>query len=137
MKKGFTLVELLVIIVILGLLGGIGATIFGNVQKQTKERLYQEQLSVIEKRIREYILENEGRTVTINGKSVKIDIYTENNTIELPISFLISEEYLDSYPINPKCNKKIEGYYLLKVTTKGSYDLEYHMSNNEETFCKV
>lgn len=137
MKKGFSLVELLVIIVILGLIAGIGSVMYINIQKKAKEKLYQEQLVTIEKRVREYILENEGRTVKINGEDIKLDIYKENNIINLPISFLISEEYLDKYPINPKCGRKMEGYYQLKVTEKGSYDLEYHMSNTEETFCRV
>lgn len=137
MKKGFSLVELLVIIVILGLLGGIGISIYTNVQKQTKENLYQDQLKIIETKVKEYILENEGKIVNINEEKIKIDIYKENNTIEIPISLLISEGYLDSYPLNPKCGKKIEGHYLLTVTASGKYDLKYYMSNTEETFCKV
>ena len=52
-------------------------------------------------------------------------------------SYIITEGVLEKYPINPKCGKKIEGYYTLKVTVPGTYILEYHMSNSEETFCKV
>ena len=73
----------------------------------------------------------------IEGNNIKLDIYKENTTINIPISFLITEGVLEKYPINPKCGKKIEGYYTLKVTVPGTYILEYHMSNSEETFCKV
>ena len=137
MKKGFTLVELLAIIVILGILGTISTAIYTNVQNKAKDTLYKEQLDTIERTIRRYITENEGKTVNINGNNVKLDIYTENNSFQLPMSFLLSEEYLDVIPTNPKCNKKMEGYWQLTVTTPGTYKLEYKMSNTEETFCKV
>ena len=137
MKKGFTLVELLAIIVILGILGTISTVIYTNVQNKAKDTLYKEQLNTIERTIRRYITENEGKTVNINGNDVKLDIYTQNNSFQLPMSFLLSEEYLDVIPTNPKCNKKMEGYWKLTVTKPGSYELEYKMSNTEETFCKV
>lgn len=136
MKKGFSLIELLVIIVILGLIAGIGTGIYTNVQKNTKEKLYQEQLKVLESKIREYILINEGKLLTIDEETIKLDIYKENNTFNIPISLLLKEKYLDSYPINPKCNKQISGYFKLTVTQPGTYILKYHMSNTEETFCK-
>lgn len=137
MKKGFTLVELLAIIVILGIIGLIGVSVYNNVQKEASNKLYEEQLNEIENRIRSYVLENEGKTLNIEGNNIKLDIYKENTTINIPISFLITEGVLEKYPINPKCGKKIEGYYTLKVTVPGTYTLEYHMSNSEETFCKV
>ena len=137
MKKGFTLVELLAIIVILGIIGLIGVSVYNNVQKEASNKLYEEQLNEIENRIRSYVLENEGKTLNIDGNNIKLDIYKENTTINIPISFLITEGVLEKYPINPKCGKKIEGYYTLKVTVPGTYTLEYHMSNSEETFCKV
>lgn len=137
MKKGFTLVELLAIIVILGIIGLIGVSVYNNVQKEASNKLYEEQLNEIENRIRSYVLEKEGKTLNIEGNNIKLDIYKENTTINIPISFLITEGVLEKYPINPKCGKKIEGYYTLKVTVPGTYTLEYHMSNSEETFCKV
>lgn len=137
MKKGFTLVELLAIIVILGIIGLIGVSVYNNVQKEASNKLYEEQLNEIENRIRSYVLENEGKTLNIEGNNIKLDIYKENTTINIPISFLITEGVLEKYPINPKCGKKIEGYYTLKVTVPGTYTLEYHMSNSEETFCRV
>ena len=136
-KNGFTLVELLAIIVILGIIGLIGVSVYNNVQKEASNKLYEEQLNEIENRIRSYVLENEGKTLNIEGNNIKLDIYKENTTINIPISFLITEGALEKYPINPKCGKKIEGYYTLKVTVPGTYILEYHMSNSEETFCKV
>ena len=137
MKKGFTLVELLAIIVILGIIGLIGVSVYNNVQKEASNKLYEEQFNEIENRIRSYVLENEGKTLNIEGNNIKLDIYKENTTINIPISFLITEGVLEKYPINPKCGKKIEGYYTLKVIVPGTYILEYHMSNSEETFCKV
>ena len=76
MKKGFTLVEMLAIIVILGVLGTIGVVTFNNTQNKSKQKLYAEQLNNIEIALRRYITENEGRTIDIYGTSTKLDIFT-------------------------------------------------------------
>lgn len=137
MKKGFTLVEMLAIIVILGVLGTIGVATFNNTQNKAKQKLYQEQLNNIEIALRRYITENEGRTIDIYGTRTKLDIFTDNNSFNIPVSFLVQEEYLKELPVNPNCGKQINGYYQIYVENPGTYKLTYYMSNTEETFCRV
>ena len=137
MKKGFTLVELLAIVVILGILGSIGMSIYSRLQKEARQKLYEEQLITIEKAVRTYITENEGKTLTINGNSVKIDLFNGEKKIEIPMSTFISEGVFDKYPVNPNCSKEMTGIIVIDVKSNGSYDFIYNMSNTEETFCKV
>ncbi len=137
MKKGFTLVELLAIVVILGILGSIGMSIYSRLQKETRQKLYEEQLITIEKAVRTYITENEGKTLNINGNSVKIDLFNGEKKIEIPMSTFISEGVFDKYPVNPNCSKEMTGIIVIDVKSNGSYDFIYNMSNTEETFCKV
>lgn len=137
MKKGFTLVELLAIVVILGILGAIGMSIYSRLQKEARQKLYEEQLVTIEKAVRTYITENEGKTLNINGNSVKIDLFNGEKKIEIPMSTFISEGVFDKYPVNPNCSKEMTGIIVIDVKSNGSYDFIYNMSNTEETFCKV
>lgn len=136
MKKGFTLVELLAIVVILGILGAIGMSIYSRLQKEARQKLYEEQLVTIEKAVRTYITENEGKTLNINGNSVKIDLFNGEKKIEIPMSTFISEGVFDKYPVNPNCSKEMTGIIVIDVKSNGSYDFIYNMSNTEETFCK-
>ena len=137
MKKGFTLVELLAIIVIIGILGTIGIAVYNNVQKEAKHKLYDEQLETIKSAVRTYITENEGKTLNVNGNNVKIDLFNGEKVIVIPMSVFISEGVFDKYPVNPNCSKNITGNIVVNVKSDGSYDLSYNMSNTEETFCKV
>lgn len=137
MKKGFTLVELLAIVLILGILGSIGMSIYSRLQKEARQKLYEEQLITIEKAVRTYITENEGKTLNINGNSVKIDLFNGEKKIEIPMSTFISEGVFDKYPVNPNCSKEMTGIIVIDVKSNGSYDFIYNMSNTEETFCKV
>ena len=136
MKKGFTLVELLAIVVILGILGAIGMSIYSRLQKEARQKLYEEQLVTIEKAVRTYITENEVKTLNINGNSVKIDLFNGEKKIEIPMSTFISEGVFDKYPVNPNCSKEMTGIIVIDVKSNGSYDFIYNMSNTEETFCK-
>ena len=137
MKKGFTLVELLAIIVIIGILGTIGIAVYNNVQKEAKHKLYDEQLETIKSAVRTYITENEGKTLNVNGNNVKIDLFNGEKVIVIPMSVFISEGVFDKYPVNPNCSKDMTGIIVIDVKSDGSYDLIYNMSNTEETFCKV
>ena len=137
MKKGFTLVELLAIIVIIGILGTIGIAVYNNVQKEAKHKLYDEQLETIKSAVRTYITENEGKTLNVNGNNVKIDLFNGEKVIVIPMSVFISEGVFDKYPVNPNCSKNMTGNIVVNVKSDGSYDLSYNMSNTEENFCKV
>ncbi len=137
MKKGFTLIELLAIIVILGILGMIGINVYNGIDKKAKNKLYEEQIKTIKGAVGTYITENEGKTLIINGKNVKIDLFNGARKIEIPMSTFISEGVFDKYPVNPKCSKEMKGIIVINVKSDGSYDLIYNMSNSEETFCKV
>lgn len=137
MKKGFTLVELLAIIVIIGILGTIGIAVYNNVQKEAKHKLYDEQLETIKSAVRTYITENEGKTLNVNGNNVKIDLFNGEKVIVIPMSVFISEGVFDKYPVNPNCSKNMTGNIVVNVKSDGSYVLSYNMSNTEETFCKV
>ena len=113
MKKGFTLIEVIAVIVILGIIGLIAVPISNSVVKRSKEKLYNEQIDKIINACKNYILENDDADPDQN--------YTRYVLIEdLKSAGYLGKERL----INPKTNKEIEGS--IQVTyTNGKYTYEY------------
>lgn len=59
-QEGFTLVELMIVVVILGILAGIGIQQYGNVQERARQRVDQTNIKMIADAVRMYqLLENE------------------------------------------------------------------------------
>ncbi len=84
-KKGFTLVELLVVIVILGLLITFGVIAYVRIQKSANERLYESKISAIEIAAYKY------------GEEYKDDVFLRpEEYVNIPISRLITYGYITS-----------------------------------------
>lgn len=58
MNKGFTLIELICVITILGLIALIAVPTVNNMIANSKEKAYEEQISTIEKTARNYMSKN-------------------------------------------------------------------------------
>ncbi len=67
-KKGFTLVELLAVIVILGIVGAIAMAGIGNLAKNTKEEMLDKKITMIEE------------SATLYGEDIKGSIMASSNT---------------------------------------------------------
>ena len=113
MKKGFTLIEVIAVIVILGIIGLIAVPISNSAVKRSKEKLYNEQIDKIISACKNYILENDDADPDEN--------YTRYVSIEIlqNTGYLGKEEIID-----PKTGEVINGS--IQVTyTNGKYAYEY------------
>ncbi len=113
MKKGFTLIEVIAVIVILGIIGLIAIPVSNNITKRSKEKLYNEQIDKIISACKTYMLENDNTDPDENfTRYVSIEIL--QNT-----GYLGKEEIID-----PKTGEVINGS--IQVTyTNGKYAYEY------------
>ncbi len=93
MKKGFTLVELLGVIVILGLIAMIAIPTINSALNDSRQRAYDEQVDTIEDTARTYMSKN----------SLKLPSQTEGSSCCLSVDMMQKEGLLTSDDIeNPK-----------------------------------
>jgi len=80
-EKGFTLIELIIVITLIGILVGLGLPQFKNATKRTRETALKENLFLLRKLINQYLVDK--------GKYPQ-SLYT-----------LVEEEYLFRIPVDP------------------------------------
>lgn len=117
-KKGFTLIELISIIVLISIVASITFGVVTKKIKQSKESLYNTLIADIEKAGEKYMLEH-----------ADVDKY-HLNTLCIDIPTLQENDYIDKGNIkNPKNGQKLTGY--VKVTydnSKNQYEFKYSES---------
>ena len=117
-KKGFTLVELLAIIVILAVIALIATPIVKDSIANSKEQALKETINSIERAAYNYGYQN--------------DIGYDTNYKKLTLDELISKGFLKGDIINPVTNEKMNGCVLYRWNeTNNQYEFKY----NEE--CKI
>ena len=125
MRKGFTLVELLGVIVILGLIAMIAIPTINSALNSSREKAYDEQVRTIEETARTYMSKN----------SLKLPSQTEGNKCCLSVETLQTAGLLTADDIkNPKYQKdstddeeKFENFdgTVIITFTNNKYKYEY------------
>ena len=107
MKKGFTLVELLAVIIVIGLVAGITIPVIDKILVSGRNKAHNEQVKMVEKRAEDYV-------------NMHIDILGEED-IYIPVDTLITGGYFDQDElIDPLTSKKMDG--CVKVSYSSVYD---------------
>ena len=75
-EQGFTLVELLVVVVILGILAGVGIQQYGNIQEKARESAHQANIKVLTSAAQMYAMLED----TIEPKTTKTITIPEDET---------------------------------------------------------
>ncbi len=104
MKKGFTLVELLVVIIILGLVALVAFPAVIKVINDSKESAYEDQVAVIEKAAKQWGVNNPLRLPDVNITDSSCTLArTGSQVTSVSIGTLVSDGYLNGDSIkNPK-----------------------------------
>ena len=119
-KKGFTLVEMIAILVILSIVLGMVVMNVSDFSNERKEKDYNNIIKIIEKNADILINDDENMYKTINEK-------LKNSGDECKIEYIKLEEakLMDKGTINPKTGNEINKDSYIKVQLNDNYDFEY------------
>jgi len=110
-NKGFTLVELMVVVVIIGILVAIAVPLYSNVQESAKEKTCYANQRILEGAVAQYSADHDGGFTDVPG--------------------LVSGDYIQEAP---QCKDASDGYTINtttgKVTAGGSGCSHGHYSGN-------
>ena len=115
-QEGFTLVELMIVVVILGILAGIGVQQYANVQTRAKGAAHNANLRIISSAANMYVM--------LEG-SVPGSIEALNDNIRV----LETKGYLQEVPVNPFGEDEVEGKPWV-----GSYELDVSEPDDDGTY---
>lgn len=135
-KKGFTLVELLAVIVVLGIVVSIGIYTITNAIRKTRENGYQVTINEIENTANDYLLENSGKLFFISNNDG-----TEYQCIT--IQQLIDAGYfkndITNSLISKDTNVNIDDYVIVNrnVSTKVVNNINFVNNGNDYKKCGI
>lgn len=118
MKKAFTLIEILTVIIILGIITTLVVPITIGIIQDTKQNVYDNQVIQIENAASAYIIEN--------GSSIE-DLDEVGGTYTLTLNYLVNEGYIESPIINQLTNEEMDLTTTTILVTKlnnGTYSYE-------------
>lgn len=109
MKKGFTLVELIAVLVILGLISLIAIPTVNNSLKKYRNSLYEDAVKNIEQAAKNWGADNIGKLPNaVNNEIIMtypdIDVEQEFSTLQIRVKDLANTGYINSEIKNPKKN---------------------------------
>jgi len=126
-RKGFTLVELMGVLVIIGLLSLILIPITSSLLKEQTEKQYEQQIVNIELASKNFGSDNLAILPNKDGEYMYITI-----------GQLKAMGYMDEEIINPISNKVISDCAQIKITKNGlNYTYEYDRSTEEDEDCNT
>ena len=116
MKKGFTLMELLFVIVIVAVISISSVVVFGNIDDST----------AIKDRINTYMDIQRGAVLYIDLNDYWLAQFKENKQIKIELSELKNSNYIDINIQDPVTSKEIPSNYMVQIyTAKDAYQNEY------------
>lgn len=98
-QEGFTLVELMIVVVILGILAGIGVQQYGNIQERAKKAADEANKKVLTNAANMWLIMKGGFEEDPEAEDPNVVVFTDEDNDLVP-------EYVDEWPMNPYSNKR-------------------------------
>lgn len=104
-QEGFTLVELMIVVVILGILAGIGVQQYGNIQKRAREAAHAANKKVLTNAANMWLIMNDGFEGAHGAEKTFPDPPDATDPDD-PDNNALVPDYVDEWPRNPYTNDK-------------------------------
>ena len=121
-QEGFTLVELMIVVVILGILAGIGIQQYGNVQERARKAAHEANIKVLTSAANMYLMMHTGEMNFTDDKMTILEATDPNPLVPT---------YLDDWPTNPNTNDP--DYEVVITKTEQGDDVFYSVAIDPET----
>ena len=105
-QEGFTLVELMIVVVILGILAGIGVQQYGNIQERARKAADEANRKVLTNAANMWLIMKGGFEKDPEAEDPNVVVFTGEDNDLVP-------EYVDEWPTNPYSN---EQNYVVTIT---------------------
>ena len=134
-RNGYTLVELLAVIVIIALIGGIGVVAYNSYQRATAERVFETYMDSMHESMAMYLVDNTTLIPKSSGEKRRVLLR------DLPLDNIKNPYNIDDKCLNSESYVEVE--YLASATltnnAKGLSGLKYtvHLNCNESNYSKI
>lgn len=126
-KRGFTLVELLAVIVIIGLLSSITLLKMNDSSRERKKQDYKNMVKLIEKNTSILISTNNEFYTKVTNNIINI-----SDTCKISYQVLIDNNLVDETEKNPMTGDYINRESYVIISVDNNYKLEYKFINVDE-----
>ena len=127
-KKGFSLIELLAVIVILAIIFAIVLIYYTEVVEKRRLKDYNNIVEIIEENTKVLVTTNFDVSNKVDSKLEK-EFDEEVKECKIPYTFLIEKGLMDADTKDPRRNKVMDSNSFVKVTSNENDELEFQFFN--------
>lgn len=138
-QSGFTIVELLIVIVVIGILAAITIVVYNGVQQKGRDAQRRADLSSLQKSLELYHADNSGYPICGSASPYQVGGSNSYNTVDTCLTVALIPKYIPKLPRDPVNNGSFQYYYAVgyRKTTSIAYINDktdnYILANKLET----